>query len=68
MSYLTPLTPEQRAEKIARMEAEGRLDPDCPGCAAFYEHPEVMPWAPSHQAMPTCESGGRPHCTCDTCF
>jgi hypothetical protein len=23
---------------------------------------------PPHDASPRCESGGRPHCTCDTCF
>jgi hypothetical protein len=25
-------------------------------------------WAPSHEASPACQSGKRPHCTCDTCF
>jgi hypothetical protein len=23
---------------------------------------------PSHDPSPRCESGSRPHCTCDTCF
>lgn len=23
---------------------------------------------PSHDASPRCESGRRPHCTCDTCW
>lgn len=23
---------------------------------------------PSHQPMGSCQSGGRNHCTCDTCF
>lgn len=26
------------------------------------------PAGPSHYAMPGCRSGGRDHCTCDTCF
>jgi hypothetical protein len=25
-------------------------------------------WFPSHYAMASCQSGGRNHCTCDTCF
>lgn len=25
-------------------------------------------FAPSHAASPRCQSGKRPHCTCDTCF
>lgn len=25
-------------------------------------------WGPSHDASPRCESGKRPHCTCDICF
>jgi hypothetical protein len=23
---------------------------------------------PPHRSSPRCRSGGRPHCTCDTCF
>ncbi len=23
---------------------------------------------PSHDASPRCKSGGKPHCSCDTCF
>lgn len=25
-------------------------------------------FAPDHDAMPRCSSGGRSHCTCDGCF
>jgi hypothetical protein len=25
-------------------------------------------FGPSHDASPSCESGKRPHCTCDRCF
>jgi hypothetical protein len=34
----------------------------CPSCDR--DGPE----GPSHDASPHCESGSRPHCTCDTCF
>lgn len=57
-----------REEKIARMEADGMLDPSCTGCREFYDHPTVNPFAPAHKPSPRCESGKHPHCTCDTCF
>lgn len=57
-----------REATIARMEAEGRLDPDCDGCRKFYDHPRLDPFAPRHKASSRCQSGGRPHCTCDICF
>lgn len=59
---------ETRAERIARMEAMGSLVPGCAGCREFYEHPRLAPFAPSHRSGARCRSGGRPHCTCDTCF
>ena len=59
---------ETREQKIARLEAQGRLDPNCAGCKEFYEHPNVDPFAPNHKASDYCESGKRPHCTCDICF
>jgi hypothetical protein len=59
---------ETRAERIARMEAAGRLDPNCALCREFYEHPSLAPFAPDHKANPYCESGKHPHCTCDRCF
>lgn len=65
-----PRPPERtKAEVIAHMESLGHLDPTCPGCRVFYaaEHPESH-FAPSHKASRRCESGKRPHCTCDTCF
>lgn len=67
-----PITPfgasETREEKIARLEAMGSIDPNCPSCREFYEHPTLSPFAPSHKANPHCRSGGRNHCTCDGCF
>lgn len=60
--------PETKEQKIARLEAAGMIDPNCRGCREWYEHPTASPFAPSHQASSNCESGQRPHCTCDTCF
>lgn len=62
------MIPETREEKIARLEASGELDPECLGCKEFYAHPDVSPFAPRHKAKTGCESGGEPHCTCDSCF
>lgn len=60
---------EDREQAIRRMEAGGDLDPNCAMCRnLFYSHPKLDPFAPRHKAMPTCRSGKRPHCTCDTCF
>ena len=30
--------------------------------------PALIPPGPPHDPSPRCESGGHPHCTCDTCF
>jgi hypothetical protein len=65
-----------REEKIADMERRGYLVPSCRFCQAeFYPHYREKwqpggsgPFAPSHQASRGCESGSRPHCTCDACF
>lgn len=64
---------ETPAQQIARWERDGYADKDCPGCCEFYAAVEKgkLPadvFAPSHKARPRCESGKRPHCTCDTCF
>lgn len=61
---------ETREEMIARWEKEGYLDPTCLGCKEYYEYPGMPTgvFAPRHSASTRCESGKRPHCTCDTCF
>jgi hypothetical protein len=41
-------------------------DMDCPTCADAMANPGKA--VPYHDASPRCESGKRPHCTCDTCF
>lgn len=38
--------------------------PSCPYC----EGEGSNDFHPSHDASPRCESGGRNHCSCDTCF
>jgi len=64
--------PETRDQAIKRMEKSGLLDPDCKTCRAeAYARTDKMPydvWMPSHRASSRCRSGGRNHCTCDTCF
>jgi hypothetical protein len=60
----------QRAQQIERMTASGAIDPECEYCQKnimAYEAPASV-MAPRHNASPRCESGGHPHCTCDTCF
>jgi hypothetical protein len=61
---------ETRTEQIVRLEATGLLDPNCPGCRERYESASKPcdVFAPSHKASERCESGGRPHCTCDVCW
>lgn len=64
--------PETPEERIARWEVLGLLDPECLTCQReFYprlREGATSVFAPSHKAGRRCESGGRPHCTCDTCF
>lgn len=38
------------------------FDPDCAVCA------DAGPMTPDHDPSPHCQSGSRPHCTCDTCY
>lgn len=37
---------------------------ECAYCDEYGDDPNM----PYHDASPRCESGKRPHCTCDTCF
>ncbi len=59
---------ETREERLARWQAAGLYDPACPGCAAVPAHPTLSPFQPAHRSGARCQSGGRPHCTCDACF
>lgn len=38
------------------------------GCATCAELATSSQWGPPHDPSPRCESGKRPHCTCDMCF
>lgn len=60
-----------RLSIMGDFEKNGHLDPSCPGCQENYEHVKAhgyMAFAPSHKAMPHCQSGKHNHCTCDACF
>lgn len=68
------MTSEEIEEYIKQAELEGYLDPNCSFCQKHY-YPEVRKgkktwdiFAPSHKPSSRCESGKRPHCTCDVCF
>lgn len=54
---------------IQDWEARGLLNPSCPGCKEFYDSPRLPSdvFAPRHKNS-GCDSGGRPHCTCPTCW
>jgi hypothetical protein len=41
------------------------MEQGCPTCA---ELATTSHWGPYHDSSPRCESGKRPHCTCDICF
>ena len=62
---------EAPSERIARLEKIGYLDPNCKSCQEIF-YPAywkgMTPFAPSHKPSDRCESGKRPHCTCDVCF
>jgi len=54
-----------------RMVKMGAIRPDCQACQEYFgtpDEPRPGGMAPSHRASARCESGKRPHCTCDTCF
>jgi hypothetical protein len=60
---------ETKEQRLARLESAGVIDRECAGCSEWYELPvNAFPFAPSHKASKFCESGKRPHCTCDACF
>ena len=67
---MTDVRDQERKERIlAWMQSNGMIDPECPGCKAFYDAPDPSAvFAPSHKASRACQSGGKPHCTCDWCF
>lgn len=59
----------KRASAAARAtQNPPRRRQEVPGCKSCADNVgEGFP-RPYHDASPRCESGGRTHCTCDTCF
>ena len=67
-------TEDDIREYIKILEMAKALDPDCNQCKILF-YPKIIKgervhniFAPSHKPSHKCESGKRPHCTCDTCF
>jgi len=64
------------AEYVERAVSLGTAAPEgeCPSCDRYFWEPvnagEDPRWLifPRHKASNRCQSGERPHCTCDTCF
>lgn len=60
-----PLKPNGNFERRPHLAGmRKRTVPICSYCDK-YGADSMMP---AHDASPRCESGKRPHCTCDTCF
>ncbi len=60
--------------RIAILEEKGEINPNCKTCQSIY-YPHLKDgkdiwsiFAPRHKPSNMCQSGKRPHCTCDTCF
>jgi hypothetical protein len=54
----TRLTPERNEPALPRIVAD---------CAYCKDHADD-PMMPPHKASSACQSGNRPHCTCDACY
>lgn len=74
MQYLRPkfivdvgkVNPEKCCEACAFGRGPHKMwlhYPDCRMCQEIKDG-----FGPRHDASPRCQSGGYPHCTCDTCF
>jgi hypothetical protein len=68
------VTPKAVTDYIRASELVGLLDPHCKMCVQVF-YPLVKQgrkvsdiFAPSHRPSDHCQSGKRPHCTCDRCF
>lgn len=57
------LAERERMARWNRALAAGIVAEGCAYCAAHW-----LGIMPSHTASLRCQSGKRPHCTCDTCF
>lgn len=54
---------------VQNMENLNVIVRNCLGCKPWYraDNPDHV-FAPRHNALPSCQSGRHPHCTCDICF
>lgn len=52
--------------ELAFLQKQAAQFPDCKYCQELLEKGEYF--APHHRGSGGCRSGGRAHCTCDTCF
>lgn len=71
---------ETKTVSVTAAEAEAQFAPhgavkvrarrapvgECPACDSYRN--AGIKHHPSHEASPRCESGAKPHCTCDVCF
>jgi hypothetical protein len=66
-------SPEQRARDAESIAALARVpfvapSPYVDGCQTCERVKANGGFGPRHVASKRCESGGYPHCSCDTCF
>lgn len=63
------MTEKERKRVLKLMIERGSIKEGCKECKDFFESEDPRDvFAPRHTAMPSCKSGKRDHCTCDTCF
>jgi hypothetical protein len=67
---MNPPTLAERGALVLELERKGLLDPACGECQRNLYPVEDLwrityPW---HRVRASCESGRRPHCTCEHCW
>jgi hypothetical protein len=60
-------TTQHKIDHLARQCGMTPPDRYVEGCSYCEDYPEGT-FAPSHWPSTMCQSGARPHCTCDACF
>ena len=67
MTSMVERITQTKAKEHARRARRCQLElGECVSCDR--EREDNNKFFPPHDASPNCESGGRCHCTCDTCF
>jgi len=71
---MEPVITPEIYEYVLNLEKDEEIDRFCKMCQQVFI-PQLMEgkklhnvFGPRHKASKRCESGKRPHCTCDTCF